>query len=836
MVASVPRGRARAVRLASAALIVAASLAMLSAAPARAATITLDDCFHSGVDALLLWNAILTANNESTNPGSDTIRLAPNCVYNFAAAFTGTRYALPAITSSVEIVGRGATLDAAGPPPPDNFGLFDVRAGGGLIVVDAQLRVRVGISTGSYFANAGDVLLKDTTIDGNFDTIAGPAIVNGSGAHFTLLDSEVTRVLHGDAANRGAAIHNQGDLYVIGSDLSDNNAFCVPQALPPIANGSISNNGHLELIDSYLRVTRTCTGSPDPLWAAGIYNQGELIIRGSAIQGHRHTRSGAALYNSGTGSVHVEATTFSSNRAGGAVYNDGDADFLNTVFVSNAASGGGGGLKNAGSAQVSYSTLTTNGGDVANIAGSLTLTAIIVQACSGTISDGGSNLKASPTSGCPGSVGDAKLQLWPFVGVKGSALALGPGSAAIDAATVSCPATDQRGLARPGGGACDIGAYENHPPAVPTNLVLSAGSNPGNSEHIGLAWANATDPDFDSLTYRLFGKDSDDAGEILLYSGSPSTAALTLAEGTYGFRVDAFDGNHASASSATLNGIVVDLTAPSSPTATPDRDPDFTATDGTEWYGDHVDVTFGASSDPLLADGSAGSGVSFVTPVQTLDTSGGHTVSGSATDFAGNVSAATDATFHVDADPPSVSFIACPGSVVLGSAISLGWTASDADSGLSSPGSGALAVDTSTIGTRALTASATDNVGHTATASCSLDVIYDFAGFLDPIVNPPGYNGTWGAGAVVPLAFSLAGNQGLAVIAAGYPQSLMVDCSTSPESTTGQPAAGSLTFSTGKGGRYLYRWTTEKGWKGTCRQLIVRLVDGTYHRANFDFR
>ena len=36
-------------------------------------------------------------------------------------------------------------------------------------------------------------------------------------------------------------------------------------------------------------------------------------------------------------------------------------------------------------------------------------------------------------------------------------------------------------------------------------------------------------------------------------------------------------------------------------------------------------------------------------------------------------------------------------------------------------------------------------------------------------------------------------------------------------------------------GRYSYVWQTTAAWAGTCRQLIVKLVDGTYHRANFHF-
>jgi hypothetical protein len=33
--------------------------------------------------------------------------------------------------------------------------------------------------------------------------------------------------------------------------------------------------------------------------------------------------------------------------------------------------------------------------------------------------------------------------------------------------------------------------------------------------------------------------------------------------------------------------------------------------------------------------------------------------------------------------------------------------------------------------------------------------------------------------------------------------------------------------------QYIYVWKTDKSWAGTCRQLVVKLNDGTYHRANF---
>jgi len=35
---------------------------------------------------------------------------------------------------------------------------------------------------------------------------------------------------------------------------------------------------------------------------------------------------------------------------------------------------------------------------------------------------------------------------------------------------------------------------------------------------------------------------------------------------------------------------------------------------------------------------------------------------------------------------------------------------------------------------------------------------------------------------------------------------------------------------------YTYVWKTNKAWAKTCRQLILKLKDGTVHHANFTFR
>jgi len=68
-----------------------------------------------------------------------------------------------------------------------------------------------------------------------------------------------------------------------------------------------------------------------------------------------------------------------------------------------------------------------------------------------------------------------------------SRLALLAGSPAIDAGNPSnCPGTDQRGVARPFGAGCDIGAFESSPPySIRGRVEGYLGSPGGDSISIG---------------------------------------------------------------------------------------------------------------------------------------------------------------------------------------------------------------------------------------------------------------------------------------------------------------------------------------------------------------
>lgn len=114
---------------------------------------------------------------------------------------------------------------------------------------------------------------------------------------------------------------------------------------------------------------------------------------------------------------------------------------------------------------------------------------------------------------------------------------------------------------------------------------------------------------------------------------------------------------------------------------------------------------------------------------------------------------------------------------------------------------------------------------------------FAFEGFFAPIANLPSLNSVR-AGQAVPVQFSLGGDQGLSIVAAGYPKSEAIACEGSAEvngvESTLTAGSSSLGYDAATD-TYTYVWKTAKSWAGTCRQLTVKLTDGTEHRANFRF-
>ena len=236
---------------------------------------------------------------------------------------------------------------------------------------------------------------------------------------------------------------------------------------------------HLDIISS--NVTGQVGG--------GIYNAGALTVTNSTVSGNR-ADYGGGIFNSGT--LTLQDSTLSGNSVtvhGGGIYNQFSTVLLtqNTLSGNSAALSGGGIYNEKGTLTLNNSTLSGNsatsaGGGIYNEGGTLTLQNSLIGGnsagdngpdCYGELVSQGYNLIQN-TAGC--SIGgDTEHNvtgqdplLGPLADNGGDTFthALLPGSPAIDAGGATCLPTDQRGVARPQGAACDIGAYEALPQPV----------------------------------------------------------------------------------------------------------------------------------------------------------------------------------------------------------------------------------------------------------------------------------------------------------------------------------------------------------------------------------
>jgi hypothetical protein len=148
-------------------------------------------------------------------------------------------------------------------------------------------------------------------------------------------------------------------------------------------------------------------------------------------------------------------------------------------------------------------------------------------------------------------------------------------------------------------------------------------------------------------------------------------------------------------------------------------------------------------------------------------------------------------------------------------------------------------LDTSRVGPKTFVVQTTDNAGNSASKTVAYSVVYDFDGFLAPLENLPRVN-RWKAGVPVPVRFSLGAYRGAAPVAAGYPKIAPVACGTGAEPPGLEKARGMWKKSSAHQSRrgrsaYTFMWRTEKRWTGSCRQLVLKLDDGSLHRVEVQF-
>src|ERR687897_3064016 len=177
------------------------------------------------------------------------------------------------------------------------------------------------------------------------------------------------------------------------------------------------------------------------------------------------------------------------------------------------------------------------------------------------------------------------------------------------------------------------------------------------------------------------------------------------------------------------------------------------------WYAANVNVPCTAVDNGSGLDDPADATFTLSTTVAAgSEDAAASTASKTVADDAGNSATAGPYTFKVDRKAPTISLV-CPSSVTLGSSASANWTASDGGSGVATGyASGAIALDTSSVGMKTATAPAgtsKDSVDNNSlVATCTYIVAFNFSGFFAPIDRPDTMNLSK-AGQAIPLKWRL---------------------------------------------------------------------------------
>lgn len=419
-----------------------------SAGVAEAATITVTDEGDFGtVSTCTLRQAIASANANDAGPsacvagdGADTIVFAES-VSTVTLGVLGTLHLLDSYKTTISGGAGGVTIDGN-----NAYRVLEV-SNGASVAID-HVTIRNGqADSAAGIACSGTLDLADSTISGN-NAVNG----SGGGIYVSGVVSLTRTVVSGNSAYfGGGGAEVRGILHAVNSTLSGNTARVG-------AGLDVGFNGHAELTDSTIVQNNASIEGGGVVAEAGM-DVDALVLTRVLVEGNSATSGGGGLADLNS-TVTIINSTFTGNSApvGSAMqFGSTSSSVLRNCTVSGNQSGNAIDGPFSGGKPTLVNTIVANNTGGPNC-GSFP----------GAVNDGGGNLDSGTSCGFGlSSLSNANAALGALADNGGSTQTMmpGAGSAAIDAIDcTNAPGTDQRGMSRPQGTKCDIGAIESAPP------------------------------------------------------------------------------------------------------------------------------------------------------------------------------------------------------------------------------------------------------------------------------------------------------------------------------------------------------------------------------------
>ena len=530
--------------------------------------------------AFTLINSVVTQNYSPGGGGGiyswDAVTITNSTVSENIAEDYGGIYATGALTvlGNSTISGNRASrwfggAFSGGPLTMTNSTVSGNEAGvhgGGIYSVGTMALTNSTISNNHAGTKAGGILgsafgggvtLTNSTISGNTAGRDGGGVFTYPGSVLTLVDSAVSG---NTAKNSGAGIYSGDTLTMTNSIVFGN------MAGNSAAGIYVASKLTATLVDSAVSSNSAGNGG-------GIFTRGPLTLTGSTVSANTVSGNYGGIFS--TDMLTLTNSTISGNNAGGygGIYAGNGITTTNSTVFGNSSkswSTSGGVYLWTGTATYSNSIIANNSGGDCLYNGPLAVIPNHTIDSDGTCGLGGTgDIPASPT---------ITASLLPLADNGGPTFthALLAGSPALDAG--SCvSATDQRGISRPYGASCDIGAYEaafgctdptasNYDPTATVNdgscifdttgggggggttntppynstgggaewLIYPENSKTGVNRSTTFKWYELTDDDGDEIDYDLQFCDRFKSGECSSWSSvNGRVATLRQAQGDY---------------------------------------------------------------------------------------------------------------------------------------------------------------------------------------------------------------------------------------------------------------------------------------------------------------